>query len=106
MLHPPPLNVSVFWDKLSKLVLFLLVIASLLFASLKYLPLIRTNQNYRKELLSFESFDERLLVIVVDRDDTGAFRDLVGAVLASDRCDCVTREWRLVSMMSRIYRAT
>jgi hypothetical protein len=40
-------------------------------------------------LLSFESFDERFLVIVVDRDDMGAFWDLVGAVLASDGSDCM-----------------
>ncbi|KAI6775841.1 hypothetical protein HG530_002599 [Fusarium avenaceum] len=42
-----------------------------------------------KELLSFESFDERFLVIVVDRDDMGTFGDLVGAVLASYGGDCV-----------------
>ena len=49
------MNVSVFWDKLSKVTLFLLVVALLLFAFLQYLPLIRTNQNYRKELLAVDA---------------------------------------------------
>ncbi len=49
------MNVSLFWDKLSRVILFLLVVALLVFAFLHYLPLIRTNQNYRKELLAFEA---------------------------------------------------
>jgi cell division protein FtsB len=49
------MNVSLVWDKLSKLILFLLLVAVVLFAVLQYLPLIRTNQNYRKELLSFDA---------------------------------------------------
>jgi len=49
------MNVSVFWDKLSKVVLLLLLVALLLFAFLQYLPLIKTNQNYRKELLAAEA---------------------------------------------------
>src|SRR5262245_3306043 len=55
LLHRPPMNVSLIWDKLSKVTLFLLVVALLLFAFLQYLPLIRTNQNYRKELLAAEA---------------------------------------------------
>ena len=49
------MNVSLFWDKLSKVILLLLVVALLLFAFLQYLPLIRTNQNYRKELLACDA---------------------------------------------------
>src|SRR5262249_60540659 len=49
------MNVSLFWDKLSKLILFLLVVALVLFAFLQYLPLMRTNQNYRKELLAVDA---------------------------------------------------
>jgi len=49
------MNVSLFWDKLSKVILLLLVVALLVFAFLHYLPLIRTNQNYRKELLASDA---------------------------------------------------
>ena len=49
------MNVSVFWDKLSKVVVLLLVVALVVFAFLRYLPLIRTNQNYRKELMAFDA---------------------------------------------------
>jgi len=49
------MNVSVVWDKLSKIILFLLLVAALMFAFLRYLPLIRQNQNYRKELLALET---------------------------------------------------
>lgn len=49
------MNVSVIWDQLSKIILFLLLVAALLFAFLQYLPLIRKNQNYRKELLSLDT---------------------------------------------------
>jgi|SRR6185503_2127957 cell division protein FtsB len=48
------MNVSLFWDKLSKLILLLVVAAVGVFAFLRYLPLIRTNQNYRKELLALD----------------------------------------------------
>ena len=49
------MNVSVVWDTLSKITLFLLFFAALLFAFLQYLPLIQKNQNYRKELLAFDA---------------------------------------------------
>jgi cell division protein FtsB len=49
------MNVSVFWDKLSKITLFLLLLAVLAFAFRWYLPLIQKNQNYRKELLAFDA---------------------------------------------------
>ena len=50
------MNVSLFWDKLSKLILLLLLVAILVLAVFRYfLPLIRTNQNYRKELLASDA---------------------------------------------------
>lgn len=55
LLNSPPMNVSLIWDQLSKIILFLLLVAALLFAFLQYLPLIRKNQNYRKELLSLDT---------------------------------------------------
>jgi cell division protein FtsB len=39
------------WDKLSKLMLFLLFVAGVLGLFYWYLPLIRQNQRYRRELL-------------------------------------------------------
>ena len=49
------MNVSVFWDRLSKITVFLLFVAALLFAILQYLPLIQKNQNYRRELLAMDA---------------------------------------------------
>jgi len=50
------MNVSVFWDKLSKVVVLLVLVALLLVGVFRYfVPLIRTNQNYRKELLAFDA---------------------------------------------------
>ena len=43
------------WDKLSKLVLFLLFIAGLLAVFFWYLPLIQKNQRYRKEILALDA---------------------------------------------------
>ena len=43
------------WDKLSKLVLFLLFIAGLLAVFFWYLPLIQENQRYRKGILALDA---------------------------------------------------
>ena len=43
------------WDKLAKLVLFLIFMAALTWVFFWYLPLIQKNQNYRKRLLSIEA---------------------------------------------------
>ena len=43
------------WDKLSKLMVFLLFVAGLLAVFFWYLPLIEQNQRYRKQLLTLES---------------------------------------------------
>ena len=43
------------WDKLSKLVLFLLFVAGVLGVFVWYLPLIQKNQRYRKEIISLDA---------------------------------------------------
>ena len=43
------------WDKLTKLVLFLLFLAGLLAVFFWYLPLIDKNQRYRKEVLALDA---------------------------------------------------
>jgi len=43
------------WDKLSKLMLFLLFVAGVLGLFYWYLPLIQENQRYRKELLLLDT---------------------------------------------------
>src|SRR6185503_16768804 len=43
------------WDKLSKLVLFLLFVAGVLGVFIWYLPLIQKNQRYRKEIISLDA---------------------------------------------------
>jgi cell division protein FtsB len=43
------------WDKLAKLIVFLLLLAALLGLALWYLPLIQRNERMRKEILSLEA---------------------------------------------------
>src|SRR5882672_3783785 len=43
------------WDKLSRLVIFLLFVAGLLGLAVWYLPLIEKNERYRKEILRLEA---------------------------------------------------
>lgn len=43
------------WDKLSKLMIFLLFVAGLLGVFFWYLPLIQKNQRYRKEILALDA---------------------------------------------------
>src|SRR5689334_1789818 len=47
-------NVGI-WDKLTRLVLFLLFIAGLLAIFFWYLPLIQQNERYRKEILRLDT---------------------------------------------------
>ena len=42
------------WDKLTKLVIFLLLTAVVLFVAVSYLPLIKTNERMRKEDLRLQ----------------------------------------------------
>jgi len=43
------------WDKLTRLVIFLLFIAYLLGVGIWYLPLIRTNERMRQEILRYDA---------------------------------------------------
>lgn len=43
------------WDKLTRVVIFLLFIAGLLGVAVWYLPLIRENERYRKEILRYDA---------------------------------------------------
>ena len=50
------MNVNVgLWDKLSKVVIFLLFLTALTAVFFWYLPLIQWNQNFRKRLLAFDA---------------------------------------------------
>jgi cell division protein FtsB len=49
------MQVNVIWDKLARLVVFLLFIAGLLAVFFWYLPLIQQNQRYRKEILLLDT---------------------------------------------------
>ena len=51
-----PMNVNLgIWDKLTKLVIFLLFLAGIGVVFFWYLPLIQQNQRYRKEILALDS---------------------------------------------------
>jgi cell division protein FtsB len=43
------------WDKLTRLIIFLMVLATLMGIGLWYLPLIRQNERMRKEILMLEA---------------------------------------------------
>jgi len=43
------------WDKLTRAVIFLLFLAFLLAVAIWYLPLIKTNERYRKEILRLDT---------------------------------------------------
>jgi cell division protein FtsB len=47
-------NVGI-WDKLSKVVVFLLFVAGIMAVFFWYLPLIKENQRYRKEIFALEA---------------------------------------------------
>ena len=51
-----PMNVNLgIWDKLTKLVIFLLFVAGVGVVFFWYLPLIQENQRYRKEILALDA---------------------------------------------------
>jgi cell division protein FtsL len=47
------------WDRLSRLIILLLIVAAVLGVALWYLPLIQRNEEMRKEILSLEDRIER-----------------------------------------------
>jgi len=50
-----PVNATCIWDKLTKFVVFCLLILGLVAVSLWYLPLIRQNERMRQQLLQTEA---------------------------------------------------
>ena len=52
------------WDKLTRMVIFLVFVAGILLVAIWYLPLIKQNERYRKEIL-------RLDTLVQKEEDTG-----------------------------------
>ena len=47
------------WDKLTRVVIFLLFIAGLLLVAVKYLPLIKHNERMRKEILRLDNLIQK-----------------------------------------------
>jgi cell division protein FtsB len=43
------------WDKLTRVVIFLLFVAGLLLVAIWYLPLIKENENYRRRILRLDT---------------------------------------------------
>jgi cell division protein FtsB len=52
------------WDKLTRMVIFLVFVAGILLVAIWYLPLIKQNERYRKEIL-------RLDTLVQKEEETG-----------------------------------
>jgi cell division protein FtsB len=47
------------WDKLTRLVVFLVFVAGILLVALWYLPLIKQNERYRREILRLDSLVQK-----------------------------------------------
>ena len=52
------------WDKLTRVVVFLVFIAGILLVAIWYLPLIKQNERYRKEILRLDN-------LIQKEEDTG-----------------------------------
>ena len=52
------------WDKLTRMVIFLVFVAGILLVAIWYLPLIKQNERYRKEIL-------RLDTLIQKEEETG-----------------------------------
>ena len=48
-------DLGIIWDRLTRMVIFLLFIAGLLAVAVWYLPLIRQNERMRREILRFDA---------------------------------------------------
>ena len=51
-------NLSI-WDKLTRMVIFLVFVACLLLVAIWYLPLIQQNERYRKEILRLDNLVQK-----------------------------------------------
>lgn len=49
------MNVAIIWDRLTRMVVFLLFVAGLLAVAIWYLPLIQQNERLRAEMLRFDA---------------------------------------------------
>jgi len=47
------------WDKLTRVVIFLLFVAGILLVAIWYLPLIRTNERYRRDILRLDTLIQK-----------------------------------------------
>ena len=47
------------WDKLTRTVIFLLFVAGILLVAIWYLPLIKQNERYRKEILRLDNLVQK-----------------------------------------------
>jgi len=47
------------WDKLARMVIFLVFIAGILLVAIWYLPLIKQNERYRKEILRLDNLVQK-----------------------------------------------
>jgi cell division protein FtsB len=47
------------WDKLTRMVIFLVYVAGILLVAIWYLPLIKQNQRYRQEVLRLDTLIEK-----------------------------------------------
>jgi cell division protein FtsB len=47
------------WDKLTRMVIFLVFIAGILLVAIWYLPLIKQNERYRKEILRLDNLVQK-----------------------------------------------
>ena len=50
---------SSIWDKLTRMVIFLLFVAGILLVAIWYLPLIKQNERYRKEILRLDNLVQK-----------------------------------------------
>ena len=55
MVYLPHMQVDGIWDKLTRIVIFLVFIAGLLGVAVWYLPLIQRNERMRKEILQLDT---------------------------------------------------
>lgn len=49
------MDLGIIWDRLTRMVIFLLFLAGLLAVAIWYLPLIKENERYRREILRFDA---------------------------------------------------
>jgi cell division protein FtsB len=74
------------WDQLTRLVIFLLFIAGLLAVGVWYMPLIKENENYRKEILRLDAQIQKESQMVKQLKNS---------------CDSLTRDPKAIERLAR-----